>query len=167
MQYNDTETNWRETYFTPEQWACVPAARQMWHRPESDQDVDDRLRAAEEIGLIIQAIMVSALTPRQREVVELYYLENMTQVEVAAALGITQVTVSQHLKGKQRDGKPVGGAFRKIRKAIHKRALNHAGESTRYAEIIAAFDALLDSSLTRRRARHIFSSLSKSTRSPN
>lgn len=162
MQYNDTET-----YFTPEQWACVPADRQMWHRPESDQDIDDRLRAAEEIGLVVQAIMVSALTPRQRGVVELYYLEDQSQVEVAASLGITQATVSQHLKGKLRGGKPVGGAFRKIRKAIHNRALSHAGDNTRYAEIIAAFDALLDSSLTRRRARHLLGSLSKSGRVGN
>jgi len=157
---HDNDGSWRETYFTPEQWACVPASAQMGYRSESDQDIDDRLRAAEEIGLVVSALMVSALTPRQREVMELYYLENMTQVEVAATLGITQVTVSQHLKGKQRGGKPVGGAFRKIRKAIHKRALTHAGDNTRYAEIIAAFDALLDSSLTRRRARHILGSLS-------
>ena len=157
---NDYDGNWRETFFTPEQWACVPASAQMGYRSESDQDIDDRLRAAEEIGLVVQAVLVSALTPRQREVVELYYLENMTQVEVASTLSISQATISQHLKGKMRNGKAVGGAFRKIRKAIHKRALGHAGVNTRYTEIIAVFDALLDSSITRRRARHIFGSLS-------
>jgi RNA polymerase sigma factor (sigma-70 family) len=112
MRHADTENKWREIYFTPEQWACVPASAQLGYRAESDQEIDDRLRAAEEVGLIIQAIMVSALTPRQREVVELYYLENMIQVEVASALGITQATVSQHLKGKMRAGKSVGRAAR-------------------------------------------------------
>jgi|GEM_PF-1342426 len=163
MQYDD-DGSWRETFFTPEQWACVPASKRMGYRSESDQDIDERLRAAEEIGLVVQAIMLSALTPRQRQVMELYYLENLTQIEVAAALGITQVTVSQHLKGKQRRGKPVGGAFRKIRKAIHKAARSRAGEESRYASIIAVLDALLDSSLTRRRARHILGSLSQGGR---
>jgi predicted transcriptional regulator len=161
---HDNDGNWRETFFTPEQWACVPASKRMGYRSESDQDIDDRLRAAEEIGLVVQAIMMSALTPRQQQVLELYYLENLTQVEVAAALGITQVTVSQHLKGKQRGGKPVGGAFRKIRKAIHKAALSRAGEDSRYASIIEVLNALLDSSLTRRRARHILGSLAQGVR---
>lgn len=163
MQYDDAGS-WRETFFTPEQWACVPASKRMGYRAESDQDIDERLRAAEEIGLVVQAIMLSALTPRQRQVMELYYLENQTQVEVAATLGITQVTVSQHLKGKQRGGKPVGGAFRNIRKAIHKAALSRVDEKSRYASIIAVLDALLDASLTRRRARHILGSLSQSGR---
>ncbi|MFA7257415.1 MAG: sigma-70 family RNA polymerase sigma factor [Kiritimatiellales bacterium] len=162
---DDNDGDWRETFFTPEQWACVPASKRMGYRAESDQDIDERLRAAEEIGLVVQAIMLSALTSRQRQVMELYYLENLTQIEVAAALGITQVTVSQHLKGKQRNGKPVGGAFRKIRKAIHKAALSRVGDESRYASIIAVLDALLDASLTRRRARHILGSLSPGVRS--
>lgn len=166
MQYDDAGS-WRETFFTPEQWACVPASKRMWYRSESDQEIDDRLRAAEEIGLVVQAVMVSALTSRQRQVMELYYLENLTQIEVAATLGITQVTVSQHLKGKQRGGKPVGGAFRKIRKAIHKAARSRAGEVSRYALIVAVLDALLDASLTRCRARHILGSLSQGGRLEN
>ena len=166
MTFED-DGNWRETFFTPEQWACVLADCRLWSCPESDQDIDDRLKAAEEVGLVVQAVMVSVLTPRQREVVELYYLESLSQVDVAATLGITQATVSQHLKGKMRGGKPVGGAFRKIRKAIHKRAQARAGDNTRYVEIIVAFDALRDSSITRRRARHILGSLSKSGWSAN
>lgn len=162
---DDNDGDWRETFFTPEQWACVPASKRMGFRPESDQEIDDRLRAAEEIGLVVQAVMMSALTPRQRQVMELYYLENQTQVDVAAALGITQVTVSQHLRGKQRDGRPVGGAFRKIHKAIRKAAQSRVGEDSRYASIIAVLDALLDSSLTRRRARHLLGSLSQGGRS--
>jgi len=162
---DENDGDWRETFFTPEQWACVPASARLGYRPESDREIDDRLLAAEEIGMVVQAIMMSALTPRQRQVLELYYLESQTQVEVAAALGITQVTVSQHLKGKQRGGQHVGGAFPKIRKAIHKRARANAGDTTRYAEIIAVLDALLDSSLTRRRARHLLGSLSQSGQS--
>ena len=151
--------NWRETYFTPDQWACVPATASPWHDLQFDHAADERLRTAEEIALVLHAFMVSALTPRQRQVMELYYLENRTQVEVATALGISQATVSQHLTGKRRGRVRVGGAFHKIRKAIHKAAGRHDSDKTRYGEIIRALNTLLDASLTRRRARKVIDAL--------
>jgi predicted transcriptional regulator len=151
--------HWRETYFTPQQWASVPTTATPWHGTASEPGAEERLRTAEEIALLLHAMMVSALTSQQRRVMELYYLENRTQVEVATALGISQATVSQHLKGKRRNGHHVGGAFRKIRKAIHKAAHKHAEGDTRYAELILALDSLLDASLTRRRARRILDGL--------
>jgi len=159
MNSNNDDGPWRETQFTPEQWACVPSTANPWHIPEPDPGADDRLRTAEEIALVLHAIMVTALTQRQRQVMELYYLEGKTQVEVATALGITQATVSQHLKGKRRGRTHVGGAFRKIRKAIHRAAARHVGGGGRYAEIITALDTLLDSSITRRRARNVIDTL--------
>lgn len=117
---------------------------------------------ADEMGLVIHGIMLASLTLRQRQVVELYCFENQTQVEIADALGISQATVSQHLKGKLRGGHYVGGAFRKIRKAIHKAARLRAGEETRHAQILISFNELLDSSITRRRAHEIIYTLARS-----
>ncbi len=153
--------NWRETLFTPEQWACVPSTAGLWHADQPDWAADEKLRTAEEIRLLVLGIMVSALTPRQRQVMELYYLESRTQAEVAAALGISQPTVCQHLQGKRRGPHTVGGAFRRIRKAIRKAARRHAGGDTRYAELIRALGQLLDASLTHRRARGILASIQR------
>jgi len=166
MNEQHDDGNWRETYFTPEQWACVPSTASPWHDCRPDAATEERLRTAEEIRLLIHGIMVSALTPRQRRVIELYYLENHTQVEVATALGISQATVSQHLKGKRRGRNHVGGAFRKIRKAIRKAAKKRAGSDTRHAELIGALDQLLDDSLTHRRARRILDSLATNGQGP-
>ena len=159
MQTQYDDGNWRETQFTSEQWACVPSTASPWHSSPVPPGADDRLRTAEEIALVLHALMMSVLTPRQRQVMELYYLERRTQVEIAIALGVSQATVSQHLKGKRRGKHHVGGAFRKIRKAIHKAAARHAGADSRYAAIITALDALLDASITRRRAHGIMSAL--------
>ena len=64
--------------------------------------------------------------PRQREVVELYFFAGLTLYEIADRLGILVPSVSQHLFGKVRGGKRVGGAIPKLRK---KRALLRARAS--------------------------------------
>jgi len=150
---------WRETHLTPEQWARVPATASPWHCPPPDASTDARLRTAEEVRLVLHVLMLSALTTRQRQVIDRYYLENRTQEEVATILGISQAAVSHHLRGQRRGTHSVGGAFRKIRKAIHKAAGRYATADRRRGEILKAFDALLDSSITRRRARNILDSL--------
>ncbi|MDP7022921.1 MAG: hypothetical protein QGH42_01550 [Kiritimatiellia bacterium] len=76
---------WRETYFTPQQWSRVPATASPWHTI-SDPGADDRLRTAQEIALVLHVLMVSVLTPRQRQVMELYYLEKAVPNAVHCAL---------------------------------------------------------------------------------
>ena len=133
----------------------------MWYNPDSTEEIEERQQTAHEMGLVVQVFMLFSLTLRQRQVVELYCIEGLTQVEVAVALGISQATVSQHLKGKLRGGRHVGGAFRKIRKAIRKKARQRAGEDTRHAKILAVFNELLDSSISRRRASEIVGTLAR------
>lgn len=151
--------HWREVQLEPEKWSKIPQSASIWPNDPPDSDAEQRLRTAEEIGLILHAVMVKALTLRQRHVLDLYYLENRTQVEIATALGITQTTVSQHLTGKRRGKTRVGGAFRKIRKAIHKAAKRRTHLDTRYTQIIHTLDQLLDHSLTHRRARALMTAL--------
>jgi len=63
------------------------------------------------------------LTDRQREVVWLYFFEGLNQRRIAEKLGITQQSVSEHLYGKVRDGRAVGGAIRKLRSACAERGI--------------------------------------------
>ncbi|MEI8352060.1 MAG: sigma-70 family RNA polymerase sigma factor [bacterium] len=102
------DVSWREVQFEPHQWANIPQSAGLWSNPPSDQAAELRLRTEEEIALILHAVMVTALTQRQRQIMELYYLEDRTQVEIATALGISQATISQHLTGKRRGRTRVG-----------------------------------------------------------
>jgi len=159
---HDDGGHWWESYLTLEEWAQMPASSRMWYNPDSPEKIEERQQTAHEMGLVAQGILLSALTPRQREVVELYCLEGRTQVEIANTLGISQATVSQHLMGKLRGGHHIGGALRKIRKAIRKMARLRAGEHSRPAEILNVFNELLAPSITRRRASEIIRGLSLS-----
>lgn len=161
MNTNDAPS-WREVQFEPHQWANVPQSAGLWPNSPLDDATELRLRTAEEIALILHAVMVTALTQRQRQIIELYYLEDRTQVEIATALGISQATVSQHLTGKRRGPSRVGGAFRKIRKAIRKAAKRRSHPDTRFTQIIQTLDHLLDHSITHRRARLLLDSLARS-----
>lgn len=71
----------------------------------------------------VMAIVHSALTERQRQVLLLYYIHQKTQAEVAQIMGISRRVVSQHLFGICRDGKHVGGAVKKLRRLCDRRGL--------------------------------------------
>ena len=156
-KYNDLY--WRDVQLEPQHWDNIPQSAGLWHDDRLDDAAESRLRLAEEMTLILQAVLISALTPRQRQVLELYFLENRTQVEIAEALGLTQATVSQHLSGKRRGPAQVGGAFRKIRRAIRKAAARRKHPDTRSAQILHAMDQLLAQSITHRRARTLLDAL--------
>jgi len=155
------ESNWRDVQFQPQQWANIPQSAGLWGKAPPDQEAELRNRTAEELALLLHAVLVTALTPRQRQVMELYYLEDRTQVEIATSLGISQATVSQHLTGKSRGLTRVGGAFRKIRKTIHKAAKRRKQPDARYTQLIRTLDQLLDGSITHRRARTLLDTLAK------
>ena len=160
---NPDVSRWREVQFDPDQWASIPESAGLWPGQPPDDVTDNRLRTAEEIELILKAVMLTALTPRQQQILEMYYLESRTQVEIAAALGITQSTVSQQLKGRHRGRSKIGGAFRKLRKAIHQAAKRRARADTRFIQIIQTLDQLLDKSITHRRARSLLETLARAT----
>jgi DNA-directed RNA polymerase specialized sigma24 family protein len=153
--------HWRDVQYKPEKWANTPESAGLWSGVSPEEATDRRLRTADEIDLLLKAILLTALTPRQQQVMELYYYEARTQVEIATTLGITQQTVSQHLSGKSRGKSHVGGAFRKIRKAIHKATRRRGLADTRYNQIIQTLDQLLDNSITHRRARNLIETLAR------
>ena len=81
---------------------------------------DDRAR---HLRCALEAVINDVLTDRQCEVVMLYFFEELNQREIAERLDVSQQVVSEHLYGKRRNGKVVGGALRKLRKVCAKRGI--------------------------------------------
>ena len=138
----------------------MPESAGPWAGVPPEDAAEARLRVSEEMRLVLHVmVMDAALTARQRKILELYYFEGLTQVEVARAIGITQPTVLQHLQGKKRGGRYVGGALSKLRKAIHKAAVRCRTEATSTAQIIRFMDERLVRSLARQRAKKLVAEL--------
>src|SRR5262245_5572689 len=72
----------------------------------------------------IADLVRTGLTDKQRRIVELYFYEGCTQSEVAAELGISQQAVSRQLFGVVRDGRRIGGAIARLRKACEERGVD-------------------------------------------
>lgn len=93
---------------------------------------EEVLSAPEEAGAARQAaraealagladLVRTALTAKQRAIVQAYYYEGLTQAEVAERLGISQQVVSRQLFGVVRDGRRVGGAIARLRKICNEK----------------------------------------------
>lgn len=97
----------------------VPADKALWFENEVDRERRHAMRDFfEQVAPAVEALIDDELTDRQREVVKLYYFYGKTQEDIAEILDLTQSTVSRHLFGTVRDGRKVGGAITKLRKAI-------------------------------------------------
>ena len=127
-------------------WQNISASRSLWY--EYNQDVENRTKFVNfqhNLLLVIQNIITSGLTVRQKEVLTMYYLYDHTQVFIARKLGISQPTVNQHLKGKIRNGKRIGGSIKKIRKMIHRMpASQHTSQNS--LPVMDIMDQLLNAS---------------------
>jgi RNA polymerase sigma factor (sigma-70 family) len=93
---------------------------------ETGEESRARLRRARRAHRCMRPLLETiskTLTEKQRQVLLLYYLHQKTQEEVAHILGMSRRVVSQHLFGICRNGKQVGGALKKIRKACRQSGL--------------------------------------------
>jgi len=119
--------------FNPDFWE-VTVSQEIWDRLSTEDhlyyeepgEAETRRRQSERARALwpeVRAIMDRVLTPRQRQVVRLYFFEELNQRQTAERLGISQQSVSQHLYGRVRNGRAVGGALRKLRKACAKRGV--------------------------------------------
>jgi len=114
-----------ETVVSEAHWEGLSTEDGLW----PPRDAPSESRAAPRPGKLwpaVQALIEEVLTERQREVLSLYFLADMNQREIAARLGISQQAVSEHLYGKRRNGRSVGGAIQKLRRACKKRGLEWA-----------------------------------------
>ncbi len=87
-------------------------ARRALHGAGGEDPSRDALHAA------VREAVRSALTDKQREVVEACFFEGLSQGEIARRLGITQQVVDKRLFGATRDGKRVGGAMARLREVL-------------------------------------------------
>jgi hypothetical protein len=127
--YNRGQTRLnRQTQFASEFWEISVekdtldrfSNEQQLHY-ESEEDVRARRRRREwtaRLMPLIEKLIHKYLTPRQREIVQLYFIRQMTVYEISEQLGISVPSVSQHLFGKSRHGKIIGGAIPKLRKKL-------------------------------------------------
>lgn len=86
--------------------------RGLWDRDVVETAAGDGLRDA------VRAAVATALTDKQREVVEACFFEGLSQCEVARRLGIAQQVVQKRLYGAPRGGRLVGGAMQRLRAAL-------------------------------------------------
>jgi DNA-directed RNA polymerase specialized sigma24 family protein len=80
--------------------------------PEPGEEHRDTLHEA------VRAAVDSALTDRQRCMVEGYFFEGLSQGDLARKLGVTQQVVQKTLFGVVRSGKRIGGALSRLRMAL-------------------------------------------------
>ena len=110
---------YRAAHLGLEQWNNIPDGSRIRCSYNHGQSGIEREAAYSEVISFLLNFMAMYLTTRQFEVMRMYHLDyHLTQDAIAQALGIAQSTVNQHLNGKKRDGKSVGGAYRRIRREI-------------------------------------------------
>jgi len=113
-----------EVTISEESWQQFTTEDALYYEePGEAEKRHERTERAKALWPTVRAIIDEVLTPRQREVVFLYFFEELNQREIAEKLGISQQSVSEHLYGKIRNGHAVGGALRKLRKACAKRGV--------------------------------------------
>lgn len=113
-----------EVLISEESWKKFSNEDRLYYEePDEAEERRERAERIETLWPAIRAIIDEVLTPRQREVIHLCFFEELNQREIAEKLGISQQSVSEHLYGKMRNGRAVGGALRKLRKICGKRGI--------------------------------------------
>jgi len=109
---------YRAAHLGLEHWNNIPADPRIRPSYHDQSGKEQELAHSKAVSFLFN-FMAEHLTARQFEVMRLYHLEfHLTQDAIAQVLGITQPTVSQHLNGKKRGGRGVGGAYRRIRREL-------------------------------------------------
>lgn len=89
------------------------AEAQLWSfaKDESTSESDER-------AALVRNAVRAALSAKQREVVEAYFFDGLSQDQIAERLGISQQVVQRRLHGVVRRGRRIGGALARLRTAL-------------------------------------------------
>ena len=109
----------------PEYFEQLTTEDHLWNQVSSDEINGPRRKKRKKVLRQIHQIISRELTTRQNDCVQLYFYQGKTQEEIGVILGISRRVVSQHLFGVTRDGRKVGGAINKIRKACRKMGIQY------------------------------------------
>jgi DNA-directed RNA polymerase specialized sigma24 family protein len=66
----------------------------------------------------VREAVATALTAKQREVVEACFFQGLSQGEIARRLGVAQQVVQKRLYGVERGGRRIGGAMARLHQAL-------------------------------------------------
>jgi len=66
----------------------------------------------------VRRAVETVLTDKQREAVELFFFQGLSQSEIARELGVAQQVVQKRIFGANRRGALVGGAIARLREAL-------------------------------------------------
>ncbi len=80
----------------------------LWTNDDTNEVVENAVRHA----------VATALTDKQRQAVELFFFQGLSQSEIARRLGVSQQVVQKRLYGVTRRGVIVGGALARLREAL-------------------------------------------------
>lgn len=76
---------------------------------------------------LVREAVTHALTDKQREAVELFFFEGLSQSEIARRCGVSQQVIQKRIFGAHRAGTVVGGALSKLRAALAPRRTDLRG----------------------------------------
>ena len=139
-------------------WNNLDAKHRNWSEyNDNSEQMWQRDALTKIIIKIIKNEILPGLTSRQKQVIKLYFVYQLRQVQIAKILGISQPTVSQHISGKKRNGKKIGGSLHKIRKKILKKSCCQRISS--HPEYLSIFQKLLDEKISLRRKVLLFKKL--------
>ena len=132
----------KEVHLGQDHWNNIPETAslnyQHNHSPKNIKYKTDNSN----IHQIIRNLIFEFLTHRQFQVFDLYWLDHkLTQIQIAEKLGISQPTVNQHLNGKIRNGKRIGGANRRIRKRLST-FIKNTNELPEYTDCLDFFEMM-------------------------
>ncbi len=151
----------REIYLDYSVWQNMAETRLPWY--EYNHNSEHRKQMSSIHRIIIPRlweIISSGLSSRQKDVMMLYFRSQLNQITIAKKLGISQPTVSQHINGKQRNGKKIGGSIKKIKKTIRKMASTR-NSNIKDPHLIQLFNQLLDQQTSHREGYEILHSIIK------
>ncbi len=121
-------------YFNPDFWEIsfdfdklteFDSSRSLWYETKAERESRwMREDWQEQFMPRLMDIIESELTPKQRQAVILYFFGQKTQEEIGQIMGIPHQVVSQHIYGIRRNGKKIGGAMARIRKACKEEGIH-------------------------------------------
>jgi predicted transcriptional regulator len=150
---------YRAAHLGLEQWNDIPDSSRIHSSYSYDQSDIELKSAYSKVISFLFKFMTEHLTARQLEVMRMYHFDyHLTQDAIAQVLDIAQPTVSQHINGKKRNGKHVGGAFRRIRREVNKIA-NSDDLSADERRILCFLMSLGRSDISSKQRRRLLGSL--------
>ena len=143
-----------------EQWNNIPDGSRIHSSYSHGQSDIEQKSAYSKVISFLFKFMAEHLTARQVEVMRMYHFDyHLTQDAIAQVLDIAQTTVNQHINGKKRNGKHVGGAYQKIRREACNIA-NSEDLSADDRQILNFLMSLGRSDISSKQRRRLFVSLS-------